>query len=55
MTKFFIDPVCAKKVLKKKEFAIIKRKGVAYHLCCAACKSLFESKPNVYIKNFKLS
>jgi len=46
----FIDPVCQKKLRKKQEYAIIKNQGKVYHLCCLACKTLFEKYPNDYLK-----
>lgn len=52
----FIDPVCQKKLKKKQEFAIIKYQGNSYHLCCLACKTLFEQNPDFYLaKTRKLS
>lgn len=45
---YYIDPVCHKKIRKKQEHAIIKFRGIAYHLCCAACKDIFIMKPEDY-------
>ncbi len=45
----YFDPVCKKKLRKKTEFAIIKFRGVAYHLCCESCKEIFIMRPEEYV------
>lgn len=45
---YYIDPVCHKKLRKKEEYSIIKYHGFAYHVCCEACKQVFESNPSLY-------
>lgn len=46
---YYIDPVCHKKIRKKQEYAIIKFRGAAYHLCCDACKDIFIMRPEEYV------
>lgn len=46
---YYTDPVCKKKIRKKQEHAIIKFRGIAYHLCCASCKDNFIMRPEEYV------
>src|SRR3989344_2452130 len=46
---FHIDPVCGKKLHRKKEYAILKYGGGTYYFCCKTCKEEFERNPLKHI------
>lgn len=44
------DPVCGKTVSIAEQSVFCSYKGREYHFCSSDCQSVFEKKPNQYLK-----
>jgi YHS domain-containing protein len=44
------DPVCGKMIKREESTVFFSYKGREYHFCSSGCRSVFEKKPDKYLK-----
>ncbi len=49
-----IDPVCGRKINKKKANVVIHHKGEQYYLCSPKCQEEFKNSPDKFAQLIKL-